>query len=145
MTSGTMSVSIMRDPKTVYEFVFNLENLPKWANAAFQSIREQDGEWIVGTPQGSAKVRIIQRNEFGVLDHYVILPSGMEVFVPLRVVKNNSGSEVMLTIFQTLDKSEKKFAEDVDMVERDLKNLKNIMEEDEKGSTTGRRKDDREI
>ena len=51
----------------------------------------------------------------------------------------------MLTIFQTLDKSEKKFAEDVDMVERDLKNLKNIMEEDEKGSTTGRRKDDREI
>ena len=51
----------------------------------------------------------------------------------------------MLTIFQTLDKSEKKLAEDVDMVERDLKNLKNIMEEDEKGSTTGRRKDDREI
>lgn len=50
MTSRTMSVSIKRDPKTVYEFVFNLENLPKWANAAFQSIREQDGEWIVGTP-----------------------------------------------------------------------------------------------
>jgi hypothetical protein len=138
MTSRTMSVSIKRDPKTVYEFVFNLENLPKWANATFQSIREQDGEWIVGTPQGSAKVRIIQRNEFGVLDHYVILPSGMEVFVPLRVVKNDTGSEVMLTIFQTLDKSEKKFAEDVDMVDRDLKNLKNIMEEDEKGSTTGR-------
>ena len=68
MTSRTMSVSIKRDPKTVYEFVFNLENLPKWANAAFQSIREPDGEWIVGTPQGSAKVRIIHRNEFGVLD-----------------------------------------------------------------------------
>ena len=62
----------------------------------------------------------------------------MEVFVPLRVVKNDSGSEVMLTIFQTLDKSEKQFAEDVDMVERDLKNLKNIMEEDEKVSTTGK-------
>ena len=43
-----MSVSIKRDPKTVYEFVFNLENLPKWANATFQSIREQNGEWIVG-------------------------------------------------------------------------------------------------
>ena len=35
--------------------------------------------------------------------------------------KEYSGSEVMLTIFQTLDKSEKQFAEDVDMVERDLK------------------------
>ena len=70
MTSRTMSISIKRNPKSVYEFVFNLENLPKWANTAFQSIREQDGEWIVSTPQGSAKVRIIQRNEFGVLDHY---------------------------------------------------------------------------
>ena len=72
------------------------------------------------------------------MDHYVILPSGLEIFVPLRVVGNDSESEVMLTIFQTLDKSEKKFAEDVDMVERDLKNLKNIMEEDEKVSTTGK-------
>jgi len=62
----------------------------------------------------------------------------MEAFVPLRVVKNASGSEVMLTIFQTLDKSEKKFADDVDKAERNLKKLKNIMEEDEKGSTTGR-------
>ena len=49
MTSRTMSVSIKHDPKTIYEFVFNLENLPKWANATFQSIREQDGEWIVGS------------------------------------------------------------------------------------------------
>ena len=69
--------------------------------------------------------RVLQRiskvlhNEM-VLDHYVILQSGMEVFVQLRVVKNDSGSETMPTIFQTLDKSEKKFAEDVDMVERDL-------------------------
>ena len=45
------------------EFVFNLENLPKWASAAFQSIKEQDGEWIVGTPQGSQS--ITQRNGFG--------------------------------------------------------------------------------
>jgi hypothetical protein len=40
----------------------------------------------------------------------------MEVFVPMRVVKNDSGSEVMLTLFQTLDMSEKKFARDIGMV-----------------------------
>ena len=112
------------------EFVFNLENLPKWASAAFQSIKEQDGEWIVGY---STRISKVLHKEI-VLDHYVILQSGMEVFVQLRVVKNDSGSEAMPTIFQTLDKSERKFAEDVDMVERDLKNLKNIMEEDEKVS-----------
>ncbi|SRR6266540_1518484 len=132
MISRTISVSIERDSRTVYEFVLNLENLPKWANTAFQSIKIQDGEWVVDTPQGLAKVRITQRNDFGVLDHYVVLPSGMEVFVPMRVVKNDNGSEVMLTLFQTLDMSEKKFAEDVGMVERDLKNLKNILEEKKK-------------
>lgn len=97
----------------------------------FQSIKEQDGEWIVDTPQGSAKVRITKRNDYGVLDHYIFLPSGMEVFVPMRVVKNDKGSEVMLTIFQTLDMSEKKFAEDIGMVEKDLNNL-NILEEKKK-------------
>jgi hypothetical protein len=56
----------------------------------------------------------------------------MEVFIPMRVVKNDSGSEVMLTLFQTLDMSEKKFAKDIGMVERDLKNLKNILEEKKK-------------
>jgi hypothetical protein len=128
MSSKTKNVSIDRDPSTVYDFVQNLENLPKWASTAFQSIKEQDGEWAVDTPQGSAKVRITKRNDYGVLDHYVILPSGMEVFVPMRVVKNEKGSEVMLTIFQTLDMSEKKFAEDIGMVEYDLNNLKNMLE-----------------
>lgn len=47
----------------------------------------------------------------------------------MRVIKNDNGSEVMLTIFQTLDMSDKKFAEDIGMVERDLNNLKNILEE----------------
>lgn len=74
--SKSLSVSINRDPRMVYEFILNLENLPKWASTAFQSIKKQNGEWIVDTPQGSAKVRITERNEFGVLDHYVKTSSG---------------------------------------------------------------------
>lgn len=69
MSSKTMNVSIERDPSTVYDFVLNLENLPKWASTAFQSIKEQDGEWSVDTRQGSAKVRITKKNDYGVLDH----------------------------------------------------------------------------
>lgn len=61
MSSKTMNVSIERDPSTVYDFVLNLENLPKWASTAFQSIKEQDGEWSVDTRQGSAKVRITKK------------------------------------------------------------------------------------
>jgi hypothetical protein len=131
LKSTSLTVSINRDPRTVYEFVSNLENLPKWASKAFQSIKQDRGEWIAETPQGSAKVDLAQRNDFGVLDHYVSLSTlGVEVYVPMRVVKNGiNGSEVIFTLFYTSHMSEEKFAQDVKMVEQDLKNLKNIIEE----------------
>jgi uncharacterized membrane protein len=69
LKSRSLSISINRDPRTVYEFVLNLENLPKWASKAFQSIKRVEGEWIAETPQGSAKVSLTYRNDFGVLDH----------------------------------------------------------------------------
>lgn len=124
--SRILSVSIKRDPRTVYEFILNLENLPKWAGVAFRSIKKQNEEWVVETPQGPAKVRMTERNEFGILDHYVKTSSGVEVFVPMRVVQNGDGSEVIFTLFQPEDMSDENYAKDIAMVERDLKNLKNI-------------------
>jgi hypothetical protein len=56
--------------------------------------------------------------------------TGIEVFVPMRVVQNDEGSEVIFTLFQTVDMSDERFAEDIRMVEQDLKHLKSIMEEE---------------
>jgi hypothetical protein len=70
MKSRSLSISINCDPRTVYEFVFNLENLPKWASKAFQSIKRVDGEWIAETPQGSAKVNLAHRND---LEFWIIM------------------------------------------------------------------------
>jgi hypothetical protein len=128
MRSWTINTSIQSDPRTVYEFVSNLENLPRWAGMAFRSIKRLNGEWIAETPQGTVKVSLIERNEFGVLDHYVKTSAGIEIFVPMRVVKNGDGSEVMFTLFQTLGMSDESFAEDAKLVEHDLNSLKNTME-----------------
>jgi hypothetical protein len=130
LKSRTISISINRDPKIVYEFVSNLQNLPKWASMAFRSIKQENGEWIVETPQGSAKVSLTERNQFGVLDHYVKISAGIQVFVPMRVVHNCDGSEVIFTIFQTVDMTDERFIEDIKMVEQDLNNLKKILEEE---------------
>ena len=130
LKSRSLSISINRDPRTVYEFVFNLENLPKWANKAFQSIKHDEGGWIAETPQGSAKVSLTHRNDFGVLDHHVSLSSlGVEVYVLMRVVQNGiNGSEVIFTLFYATHMTEEQFAQDMRMVEQDLKNLKSIIE-----------------
>jgi hypothetical protein len=100
---------------------------------ACRSIKLLSGEWIAETTQGQAKIRITERNDFGILDHYVkLLPSpniDEEVFVPMRVVQNCDGSEVIFTVFQLASMSEEKYAEDIRMVEQDLLNLKNIVED----------------
>ncbi len=128
LKSRTLSVAINCDPGRVYEFVSKPENLPKWAKMFCRSIKKSNGGWIVETPQGPVKVRFTRKNEFGILDHYVNPAPGVEVFVPMRVVPNGSGSEVIFTLFQLAGMSDEKCAEDIRWVEQDLKTLKRILE-----------------
>lgn len=74
------------------------------------------------------KVRFVEKNDLGVLDHYVDPAPGVEVYVPMRVLSNGSGSEVIFTLFRLPDMSEEKYAEDVGLVEQDLRTLKNVLE-----------------
>ena len=127
--SRTISVSIRRDPKAVYEFVLNLENFPRWARSTFQSIRQLNGKWVAETAPGSVTIDLTERNNFGILDHYVKLSSAAVIFAPMRVIKNGDGSEVIFTLFQPVDMPDDKFAEDAKSVEQDLNTLKKLMEE----------------
>lgn len=128
LRSKTLSVSISCDPKKVYELVSNLENLPRWAKTFCLSIRRSNGEWTVETPQGPVKIRIAGKNDLGVLDHHVRPTAGAELFVPMRVVPNGSGSEVLFTLFRLPGVSDESYAEDMRLVEQDLRSLKSLME-----------------
>ncbi|MFD6441346.1 hypothetical protein ACFWDG_16360 [Peribacillus sp. NPDC060186] len=77
MNSKTLSVSIERQPNEVYEYISNPENLSEWATTFFHSIRKTESdEWIVESPDGSTKIKYVEKNEFGVADHYIITPQG---------------------------------------------------------------------
>ena len=128
LKSSTLSISINRDPKIVYEFVCNPENLPIWASMAFRSIKRVNGDWIVETLQGPAKISIGKKNRFGVLDHFVKTSAGKERSVLMRVVQNGEGSEVIFTLFQTADMSDEMFVQDFKMVEQRSESPKSIME-----------------
>jgi hypothetical protein len=124
----TLSIAVNCAPAKVYAFVSNPENLPQWAGGLCKSVRRSNNEWIVETPQGPMKVRFVEKNDLGVLDHYVCPAPGIEVYVPMRVVPNGVGSEVIFTIFRAPDMSDEKHAEDIGLVERDLQNLKQVLE-----------------
>jgi len=126
--SRNLSVQIRRNPRDVYNFTSVPENFPRWASGLGKSLKRKNGEWIAETPQGPIKVRFTERNEFGILDHYVIPESGVEIYIPMRVIPNGSGSELIFTLFRLPDGSDEKFAEDAEWVMRDLTALKNLLE-----------------
>jgi Polyketide cyclase / dehydrase and lipid transport len=126
--SKNVSVSINRPADEVYEFVSNPENLPSWAAGLSGSIENVNGDWIAESPMGTIKIEFVVKNDFGVLDHDVTLPSGETVYNPIRVFPNDDGSEVVFTVYQRSGVSEEMFAEDANAVTKDLEALKTLLE-----------------
>jgi len=129
LKSHTLTLSIHRPPAEVYAFVRNGENLPRWATGFCRSVRKTEDGWTVETPNGEVSLRFVEENPFGVLDHHVTLPSGEEILVPMRVLPNASGSELLFTLFQPPEMTDAEFARDRGMVEQDLSTLRRVLEE----------------
>jgi hypothetical protein len=124
----TISVSIQRTAGDVYAFVSDPANLPQWAPGLCRSIVPLGDVWIAESPTGPVTVQFIERNAFGVLDHLVTLPSGDEVYVPMRVVTNGEASELLFTLFRREGMSDAEVEADVGAVKADLLRLKAILE-----------------
>ena len=88
MKSRTLTIAINAPADRAYAFVSDPANLPKWAAGLAKTVEAKNGAWVVQTPLGPATVRFADKNPFGVADHYVKLPSGPEVYVPMRVLPN---------------------------------------------------------
>jgi hypothetical protein len=58
---------------------------------------------------GTVKVKFAEKNQFGVLDHDVTLPSGVKVYNPMRVFPNDDGSELVFTLYRRPDVSDQEF------------------------------------
>jgi hypothetical protein len=123
-----LSVTIDASPAKVYAFAADPLNLPKWAAGLGRSISKIDGRWMVETSNGVVTVEFTPKNALGVLDHTVTLPDGTQVYLPIRVVANGSGSELVFTLFQTPQMSDAEFERDAKMVAADLRTLKRLVE-----------------
>ena len=122
------SVSIEREPETVYAFTSNPENLPQWASGLGQGVKRAGEHWEVETEQGAVGLRFTPHNEYGVLDHTVVLADGTEVYVPMRVMPNGQGSEVTLVLFRQPGMDDAEFARDAGLMQKDLWALKALLE-----------------
>ncbi len=125
--SRNLSVSIELDADAVYAFLSLPENFAKWASG-LGSLHRANEQWIAEIPDGPMIVRFSERNAFGVLDHWVSPPSGAQIYIPLRVVKNGSGCELVFTLFRQPEMDQARFEADAQWVMRDLKAAKQLLE-----------------
>jgi len=126
--SRHLAVSIDRPAADVYRYVRDPAHLPEWAAGLAAGIRSERGEWVADSPMGRVLVRFVPVNEYGVLDHDVVLPDGSTVTNPLRVLAGGTGSEVVFTVRRQPAMTDEEWAADVAAITADLGTLKRVLE-----------------
>jgi Polyketide cyclase / dehydrase and lipid transport len=126
--SKHLSERIDRPADEVYEYASNPANVPQWAPGLASSVENVDGKWSIETAAGRAGLAFAPRNEYGVLDHEVTMPSGETVYNPMRVIPDGTGCEVVFTLRRLPDMSDEDFARDAGLVAADLARLKQVLE-----------------
>jgi Polyketide cyclase / dehydrase and lipid transport len=127
--SRHVSVRVDRPAREVYEFAADPDHLALWAAGLGGPVRRSDGGLVVDTPGGAVTVVFVGRNDLGVLDHVVTLPSGESVYNPLRVIPDGAGCEVVFTLRRRPGMSEEAFDDDAAAVLADLATLKRLLED----------------
>lgn len=109
--SRTLSVRIERPYEEVYAFLVDQENSARWASGMDTSV----------------PATYTEPNDYGVLDHTVHVP-GQDVYVPMRAIRNGTGTEVIFTVLRLPGMDDDAFEADAAAVSKDLRKLKEVLE-----------------
>jgi hypothetical protein len=123
-----LSQSIACPLGRAYAYLCEPEHFCCWASGLASGLRRVDGRWLAQTPHGLLQIEFSPRNEHGVLDHWVHLAPDRIVHVPLRVLANGDGSELVLSLFRQPGMSDEQFEADAQWVLRDLQAARQLLE-----------------
>jgi len=130
LNSHTLNVQIARPLDEVYEFLLEPTNFGKWAYAGDAQMKYLGGrDWAVETSVGPRIIRFAERNSFGILDYFALLTADSPPHpIPMRVVANGEGTELIYTSFQRPGMSEAEWKSVIEWVTADLYALKSLLE-----------------
>jgi hypothetical protein len=122
-----LSIPIAQSADVAYAFLSNPASFAQWASGLGE-LRQVNGAWVAQTPEGPMPVRFSGANPYGILDHWVSPKEGPEIHIPMRVIANGAGCELVFTLFRQPGMDDEKFAADAEWVMRDLDKAKRILE-----------------
>jgi hypothetical protein len=126
--STHLSVRIDRPAAEVYDYVSQPATLPTWAAGLGSAIELVDGRWVADSALGRIEVVMAESNPYGVVDHWVTLPTGKTVYNPMRVIADGDGSELVFTLRRLPGVSDADFESDAAAVTADLATVKQLLE-----------------
>jgi len=101
MNSHTQTQIFLATKETVFAFLSEIQNLPKWATGFAKELKDVDGEYKVVTPQGEIFFRMESDVGTGVIDMYGGPTKEKMAYFPSRVLSMpENKSAYMFTNFQ---------------------------------------------
>ena len=117
--SRHVSIWIAADFDAVHDIASDPAQLPRWAAG------------LSDPALADSTVVFVPFNELGVLDHVVRLPSGEQVYNPMRVIPQQLGDthcEVVFTVRRRPGMTNQQFEADAAAVAADLTTLRDLVE-----------------
>ena len=123
----SLNVYIRRPWREVYEALWRPQDFPRWASGlSGSSLEKHRDHWRAKGPEGPIRIRFTDHSLFGIMDHFVDVGTGEEIYMPMRIVANGAGAEALLTLFRQPDMAAEKFEADAEWVLRDLRALRDL-------------------
>jgi len=130
LNSTVVTVSIDRSYADVYAFCADPVNFARWNLTPESPMTPLGGyEYLVELPQGRRVMRFMPANNLGILDYKVYEQGETDGPTrPIRLVRNEAGTDLQLTWFQQPGVSEEQFNSEVEWLRSDLLRLKTFLE-----------------
>jgi catechol 2,3-dioxygenase-like lactoylglutathione lyase family enzyme len=99
MNIRTVNVTLASERDAVFSYLSRIERLSEWAPGFCRSLRREGEHWRGVTPGGEDYVALLEDPRTGVLDLFIGARLDEMALVPLRVVRQPTGTLVTCTFF----------------------------------------------
>jgi hypothetical protein len=121
----TRSISIDAAPQSVFAFVADAGNLPRWAPGFASAVRPDGDRWIVTSGETELSIAVVADQVRGTID----LVRGPELNIGAfsRVVPNGTGSEYLFTLFFPDGTPQEAVTAQMDVVDGELRAVRELV------------------
>jgi hypothetical protein len=125
MNSKTSTLIVNAPKETVFTYLSDIKNLPKWATIFWKELKVDNGKNKIITPMGELFFEISSDRNTGVIDMFAgPTERQMDIF-PVRVLEMPGGDSIIIfTMFQTPGINDEQIQIQYESLLKEFENLK---------------------